>query len=141
MKSRWYQHQIRVRYQETDQMGIVYHTNYVNWMEWGRTEFIREAGMPYRFIENKGLRLPLLSLDVNFKVAAEYDDVLVIHTRVSEISPLRLAFEYEIKRGEEIIVTGSTKHVWLNADLKPTRVDKQHPALYQLIQTLMTERD
>jgi acyl-CoA thioester hydrolase len=141
MKSKWFMHEIRVRYQETDQMGIVYHTNYANWLEWGRTELIREAGMPYRFIENRGLRLPLLSLLVNYKLPAAYDDQLVICTRISEVSPVKLSFEYEIRRESDIIITGSTKHVWLNSELKPVRVDKQHPELYKLIQSLLTERD
>jgi acyl-CoA thioester hydrolase len=132
----WFTHTIRVRYQETDQMGIVYHTNYVNWMEWGRTELIREAGMPYQDIEARGLLLPIVNLEVNFRTSAKYDDRITIHTCISSASSLRVAFAYRIQRGDEVLVTGASEHVWLNASYRPVRLEKQDPDLYQLIQKL-----
>lgn len=132
----WFTHTIRVRYQETDQMGIVYHTNYVNWMEWGRTELIREAGMPYQDIEARGLLLPIVNLEVNFKTSAKYDDLITIHTCIQQATSLRVAFAYRIQRGDEVLVTGTSEHVWLNASYRPVRLEKQDPNLYQLIQKL-----
>lgn len=132
----WFTHTIRVRYQETDQMGIVYHTNYVNWMEWGRTELIREAGMPYQDIEARGLLLPIVNLNVQFKTSAKYDDLITIHTCIEQATSLRVSFAYRIQRGEEILVTGTSEHVWLNASYRPVRLEKQDPDLYQLIQKL-----
>ncbi|MED4599145.1 thioesterase family protein [Paenibacillus validus] len=125
--------EFRVRYQETDQMGVVYHANYLTWFEVGRTEMIRSLGMPYQTLEARGLLLPLIEADLKFKQPAKYDDTVTIYTRVTAFTHLRLDFAYEVKRGEELLVTGSTRHVWVNRDWKPTRIDREAPDLYALI--------
>ncbi|TXK84217.1 thioesterase family protein [Paenibacillus sp. N3.4] len=145
---RWHQHQLRVRYGETDQMGVVYHPNYLTWFEIGRTEFIRELGYPYRRIEEKGLLLPVIEAGTSFKKPARYDDVVKIYTRVVEISSVRLRFAYEIRRvtGEaaadtsfsfepigELLVIGTTSHVWVNPSWKPVRIEKEAPELWLLL--------
>src|SRR4051812_4261863 len=86
---RWFTHLIRVRYHETDQMGVVYHTNYLNWFEIGRTELIRELGMTYQQIEEKGIILPLLEVGMKFKQPARYDDIICIRTRIAEYTHMR----------------------------------------------------
>jgi acyl-CoA thioester hydrolase len=130
----WFEHPIRVRYQETDQMKVVYHTNYVNWFEIGRTELIRSLGMTYRTIEDMGLLLPLIDLQMQFKLPAKYDDLITIRTQIADYSHIRIQFNSEIRRGDELLVSGTTHHVWLNRDWKPTRIDKAAPELYALIQ-------
>ncbi|MEK3910368.1 thioesterase family protein [Paenibacillus sp. FSL H7-0331] len=131
--SAWFAYTLRVRYQETDQMGVVYHTNYVNWFEIGRTELIRSMGMTYKEIEEKGVLLPLIDLQMQFKLPANYDDLITIRTRIAEYSSIRLHFDSEIRRGEELLVSGCTKHVWVNRAWKPTRIDRALPELYALI--------
>lgn len=150
----WFSHVLRVRYQETDQMGVVYHTNYLNWFEIARTELIRELGMPYRIIERRGLLLPVTEVELKYSQPARYDDLITIHTRIIDYSHIRIQFIYEIRRylqeqgdrpedaAEEtglplegdLLVTGMTKHVWLNTSWKPVRIDKEAPDLYKLIQ-------
>ncbi|MFB6367138.1 acyl-CoA thioesterase [Paenibacillus elgii] len=132
------QHALRVRYQETDQMGVVYHANYLNWFEVGRTEMIRELGMPYQALEARGLLLPVIEADLKFRSPARYDDLVTIDTKVVELRSLRLQFAYEIKRGEEVLVTGRTQHVWLNRDWKPVRIDRELPDLYALLAKAMS---
>ncbi|MDD9265912.1 acyl-CoA thioesterase [Paenibacillus sp. GCM10023248] len=142
----WFGHQMRVRYAETDQMGVVYHTNYLNWFEIGRTELIRELGYPYRTIEDKGLLLPVVEADIKFLKPARYDDLVTVYTRVLEKSSVRLHFTYEIRRENEkaaasapderpgdLLVTGTTRHVWVNPSWKPIRIDKEAPELWQLL--------
>ncbi|MCP1306170.1 MULTISPECIES: acyl-CoA thioesterase [Paenibacillus] len=131
------QHTLRVRYQETDQMGVVYHANYLNWFEVGRTEMIRELGMPYQALETRGLLLPVIEADLKFRSPARYDDLVTIDTKVVELTSLRIRFAYEIKRGEELLVTGGTQHVWLNQDWKPVRIDREVPDLYALLAKAM----
>ncbi|MDF2960893.1 MAG: thioesterase [Paenibacillus sp.] len=131
--SPWFEHTIRVRYQETDQMGVVYHTNYLNWFEIGRTELIRTLGMPYHKIEESGLLLPLVDAQMQFKLPAKYDDVITICTRIEEFTHLRVHFASEIRRGGELLVSGSTRHVWVNREWRPTRIDKAAPELYALL--------
>lgn len=138
-KSRWYEHEIRVRYSETDQMGVVYHTNYANWFEWGRTELIREAGMPYSRIEQAGLLLPVISLQLDFKQPAKYDDLVTIRTRITEAGSIRIRFEYELARTGEVLAGGSTQHVWVNREWKAVRLDRFAPELHALVMSLCSE--
>jgi len=125
-------HSLRVRYGETDQMSVVYHTNYLNWFEVGRTELIRAAGLSYRQLEEKGVLLPLTDANISYKKPAKYDDVVEIRTHVELISPLRLTFAYEIVRlpDEELLVTGKTMHVFTTTDLRPIRLSKTEPEVY-----------
>ncbi|MBJ6362041.1 acyl-CoA thioesterase [Paenibacillus sp. GCM10012307] len=147
--TRWHVHPLRVRYQETDRMQVVFHANYVNWFEIGRTEWVRYAGIPYAAIEEQGMLLPVTELECRFVKPARYDDQIVVCTRMKEFSPLRLAFESQIRLvGEtteellglyaeppgELLVEGGTRHVWVDRNFRPARLDKAAPELYALIQ-------
>lgn len=152
--SRWFTTSFRVRYQESDQMGVVYHANYLNWFEIGRTEMIRELGFTYRGMEEEGVLLPVVDLDIHYKSPARYDDHVTVFTRMTQFSPLRIHYEYEVRRlnkeendllstigmgldrlpGHEL-VTGSTRHVWVNKDWKPARLDKCAPKLYDALRS------
>jgi acyl-CoA thioester hydrolase len=110
-------------------------------MEWGRTELIREAGMPYERVEKLGLMLPIVNLQVHFKQSAKYDEIVTIWTRIKEASALRMAFEYEIKQEDRLLVTGSSEHVWIASDYRPIRLDKRHPELFNFVQQLTTEME
>lgn len=125
-------HRLRVRYGETDQMGVVYHTNYLNWFEVGRTEWIRKAGLTYRELEEKGVLLPVTDAVLSYKKPARYDDVVEIRTRIKELGAVRLAFAYEIIRVSdgELLVSGETMHVFTNKELKPIRLAKTEPEIY-----------
>ncbi|MGN7471033.1 acyl-CoA thioesterase [Brevibacillus sp. SAFN-007a] len=125
-------HRLRVRYGETDQMGVVYHTNYLNWFEVGRTEWIRKAGLTYRELEERGVLLPVTDAVLSYKKPARYDDVVEIRTRIKELGVVRLAFAYEIIRVSdgELLVSGETMHVFTNKELKPIRLAKTEPEIY-----------
>lgn len=125
-------HRLRVRYGETDQMGVVYHTNYLNWFEVGRTELIRHAGITYRELEEKGVLLPVTDANISYKQPARYDDEVEIRTRVKEISPVRLTFAYVIVRlpDQQLLVSGETMHVFTNAALRPIRLSRAVPDIY-----------
>ncbi len=129
----WHIHELRVRYQETDRMGVVYHANYLNWFEIGRTEWVRHKGIPYAEFEAKGLFLPVVDLAVSYHSPAYYDEIVTVHTRLAELSPLRLKFEVEIRRDETLLASGWTKHAWIGSDFKPIRLDKAAPEWYELL--------
>lgn len=101
---------LRVRYGETDQMGIVYHGNYPSYFEVARIEFFREIGLPYKELETKGIILPVVDLGVKFIKSAYYDDELFIKATVTEIpTGVRLHFNYEIRnQHQELLTTGFT---------------------------------
>lgn len=152
--SRWYRTTIRVRYQESDQMGVVYHANYLNWFEIGRTEMIRELGITYRSMEEQGVLLPVTDLDMKFSQPARYDDEITIFTRMTSFSKLRIKYAYEVRRlsaeerggwdamacaeGQELpgelLVSGSTSHVWVSREWQPVRLDKSAPELYAALE-------
>lgn len=129
-------HSFRVRYGETDQMGVVYHANYLNWFEMGRTELIRSAQLSYRQLEEKGVLLPLTDAVLSYKKPARYDDVLEVRTIVEELTPVRLTFAYEIYRmpDEELLVTGKTMHVFTTTELRPIRLSRVEPDVYRWLE-------
>ncbi|EDY81266.1 conserved hypothetical protein [Verrucomicrobiia bacterium DG1235] len=112
---------IQVRYAETDMMGIVYHANYLPWLEIGRTELLRENGLPYKEIEARGVMLPVLEVNVKYKRPAKYDDTVSIHTRISEKPFLKIKIDYELKRGDELLATATTLHAFMNSKGVPVK--------------------
>lgn len=103
---------LRVRYAETDAMGIVYHTNYIVWFEVGRGEFFRQRGGEYREFEEQGLFLPVTEVDARFVAPARYNDLVVVKTSVAELRSRSVTMYYEILMREtgQLLVTGHTKH-------------------------------
>nr|WP_241242877.1 thioesterase family protein [Paenibacillus whitsoniae] len=139
-QDKWHRHELRVRYAETDQMGVVYHANYLAWLEIGRTELIRDLGFPYRKVEEMGLLLPVTEANLVYKKPARYDDLVQVLTRVTQLSGVRLQFGYEIRHGEseELLVTGTTSHVWVNPSWRPVRIEREAPELWALLASYMT---
>ena len=100
---------IRVRYGETDQMGVVYHGNYASYFEIARTEWLRNLGVTYKELENKGIMLPVISLFFNFIKSAKYDDVLTIIVILKKKPLVKIEFDYEIyNQKKEKISTGNS---------------------------------
>jgi acyl-CoA thioester hydrolase len=97
--------QIRVRYGETDQMGVVYHGNYALYLEMGRIEWLRKLGISYRKMEESGIMLPVVSMSLNFKKSARYDDVVNVKTQLKNTPSAKIEFDYEITDENGIILT------------------------------------
>lgn len=119
--------EIRVRYAETDKMGVVYHANYLAWFEVGRTDLLRQLGANYREIENDGFALPVLEVNCKYIKPARYDDIVEIRTTVSRPSRLLLRFDYELIRPEDGVrlATGNTVHVTVNTEGRPCRLPQR----------------
>ena len=120
--------EVRVRYAETDQMGITYHGVYFVWFEVARVDFIRDRGFSYRDLEQKeGLRLPVIDAQARFLKPSFYDDVLEIRTRLVEISGVRIRFEYEVHRDgtEGPLATGVTGHAAVDDRGRPRRFPEE----------------
>jgi len=96
---------IRIRYGETDQMGVVYHGNYAQFLEMGRIEWLRELGISYRKMEEDGIMLPVISLNINYKKSARYDDVVNVKTQLKKIPTVKIDFDYEITNEQGEILT------------------------------------
>ena len=113
---------LRVRYGETDQMGIVHHSEYINYLEIARIEYLRARGMSYQELEDKGCGLPVVSIDINYKKPAKYDDELNLHTSLIEKGRCKLVFQTTIKNSEDLLVcSAKVTLVCVKLDLfKPT---------------------
>lgn len=114
---------IRVRYGETDQMGVVYHGNYATFFEVARTEWLRNLGVTYKYMENSGIMLPVISLSFNFIKSAKYDDVLTIFVFLKKEPLVRIEFDYEIvNQNNEKISTGNSVLAFINMKTnRPTK--------------------
>jgi acyl-CoA thioester hydrolase len=123
---------VRVRYAETDQMGVVYHANYFIWFEVGRTDLLRSAGWTYREMEADGLSLPVIEAHCDFKQPALYDDELEVRTTGELMSPVRVAFSYEVIRPAdgELLATGRTVHASLDRAGRPSRLPDRVRGLF-----------
>ncbi len=117
--------QIRVRYAETDKMGLAYNGHYLTWFEVGRTEFLRDMGYTYKNIENKGYRLPVIEAGVKYLKPVYYDDVITIKSFIGKKPGIRLRIEYEILRDRDILATGFTEHVFTDENLHPKKPPKE----------------
>ncbi|MCE9581135.1 MAG: acyl-CoA thioesterase [Planctomycetes bacterium] len=116
-----HQTSVRVRYAETDRMGIVYHANYFQYFEIGRTEAMRSLGATYRSLEDQGFALAVVECGANFRAGAKYDDELRIVTRPSGAGRIRVRFDYEIWCGEKLMCEGFTVLACLKAG-RPTEL-------------------
>lgn len=113
---------LRVRYAETDMMGIVYYGSYPAYFEVARSEFMRGRGFPYRKLEEMGYSLVVAGMEVKYLNPALYDDLLTIRTSVSDIQSRGVTFNYAIFRDATSIVQGKTRHICVTADRKPRRL-------------------
>lgn len=116
--------QLRISYADTDQMGMVYYANYLTFFERGRTELFRNIGINYKIIEERGFYFPVIHAECRYLSPAKYDDIIEIETKISDITAASITCNYEIKCRGKLLVTGKTKHPFVNKDLKPVRFPK-----------------
>ncbi len=106
--------EIRVRYSETDQMGVVYYSNYFVWMEVGRTNLLRDIGLTYKKMEEEGIALPVSKAFAKYIAPAFYDDLIAIHSTITSFSPIRIRIDYQIFRYKRLLCTGFTEHAFIS---------------------------
>lgn len=121
---------IRVRYCECDPMGVVHHTVYPVWFEMGRTELLRATGRTYREFEAEGIFLAVVRLEVRYRAPARYDDLVTLHTRLTNAGHVKLEHAYELKRGDATLAVGSTTLACLD------REGRARPLPETLLQTV-----
>ncbi|MCY6372019.1 acyl-CoA thioesterase [Clostridium ganghwense] len=132
---------IKVRYVETDKMGIVHHSNYYAWFEVGRGEFITESGMSYKEIEKQGIMLPLVESCCKYIEGAKYEDELIIETSIKEMNGAKIIFNYNVIRESDnkLLAKGSTTHAFVNNDFKIVNVKKKHHNIWEKLSILYTK--
>ena len=126
---------LRVRYAETDQMGIVYYANYLVWMEIGRVEYCRAAGLNYHAMEREdGILLAVAEANCRYLAPALYDDEVVVKTWIEQASPRLMKFSYEMRRlaDDQSLARGYTKHVFCDRELKPTKLPLKYRSFLRI---------
>ena len=119
----------RVIYGDTDQMGVVYYANYLTFFERGRCEWMRDRALDYASLEREGLFLPVADAAVKYLRPARFDDLLTIETTLSEVGRTTLYFAYRIRRGDDVLATGMTRHGCVNREGRPVRLPATVAAL------------
>jgi acyl-CoA thioester hydrolase len=129
---------ITVRYAETDQMGIVHHSNYLIWFEAGRTDFIKESQISYSEMEEEGILIPLAESNCKYIVGAKYEDELIIKTWIKELTPVKVEFNYSVIRenDQKEIAKGSTLHIFVSKDFKIINLKKSKNLIFEKLQSL-----
>jgi acyl-CoA thioester hydrolase len=120
---------LRVRYAETDQMGVVYYANYYVWMEIGRTELVRSRGVNYREVEQQeGLFLAVVESQCRYLAPARYDEEIIVETSITSANLRVVEFAYHIRSSERLLAKGSTRHMWLNREWRPANLPERYRA-------------
>ncbi|MCI7812611.1 MAG: thioesterase family protein [Lachnospiraceae bacterium] len=134
-----YEH--RVQYYETDQMGIVHHSNYIRWFEEARVDLLGKLGIGYKTMEESGILSPVLEVHAIYKTMAHFDDIVQVEIKVEKYNGIVLELSYEVKDKEtgEVRCCGNTKHCFLNREGRPLSLKKSYPefdkVLYKFSQT------
>jgi acyl-CoA thioester hydrolase len=124
---------LRVRYAETDQMGIVYHANYIVWMEVGRVEYCRATGISYAELErDEGILLAVVEVNCRYASSALFDDEVVVRTRIAQAHPRLVRFEYEMLHAltNRVLATGETKHVFCDRQRRPVKLPQKYRSAF-----------
>lgn len=129
---------VRVRYQETDQMGVAYYGNYFTWFEVGRSELFRSAGLPYTMMEKQGVYLPVTHAECNYKSSCKYDDLVTVVTQIEKLTPVRIQFHYRVLAEDgRVLATGGTTHAFVDGGGKPLSLVKKAPELWGRMQEVV----
>lgn len=125
---------VKVRYKETDQMGVAHHTNYYTWFEVGRGEFMREFGITYRQMEEMGFMLPVLETHCKYIKSALFEDELLIRTSIESYKGVRITMKYSVIRNSdnELLAEGTTVHAVTDKQLRPLNLKKYSLELYNM---------
>lgn len=123
---------LRVRYAETDQMGVAYYSNYFVWMEVGRVEYCKATGFRYRDMEEQdGVLLAVVGAECRYLSPARYDDEVIVKTWIEQANPRMIRFGYEMREASSggTLATGETKHLFCGRDLKPVKLPEKYRPL------------
>lgn len=125
----------KVFYYETDQMGIVHHSNYIRWFEEARIEWLEQMNCPYAKMEEMGIISPVLSVECEYRSMTHFGDTVIVETNMDEFKGVKYSFYYVVKDAVsgEVRCTGRSRHCFLNREGKPILLKKEYPDMYQML--------
>lgn len=123
----------KINYYETDKMGIVHHSNYIRFLEEARCDMLTKMNIPYSYLEEQGIMIPVLGVSCSFKQHVTFDDIIIIEPYIKDFNGVRLTVGYNVinKSNSNIILTGETKHCFTDVNLRPIRMQKTFPNIYE----------
>lgn len=126
----------KTHYYETDRMAIIHHSNYIRWFEEARTDFLEQVGFSYEKMEKIGVSLPVLGASCEYIHFLQFNDQISIRLKIKNFSGLRMTIYYEVinKANGNISAVGETKHCFVNHEMKPIRLKRDYPEIYQLFE-------
>lgn len=133
----------RVKYYETDRMGVTHHSNYLRWMEEARIDLLDQLGFPYLKFEEMGYMSPVLMAHTNFVSSSTYDDEISIQVSIKEVRAGRFALDYtmtNVKTGKTVL-TGYTEHCFINQEFKPVMLKKELPEFYEAMASMCQAKE
>ncbi|MCI8770743.1 MAG: acyl-CoA thioesterase [Lachnospiraceae bacterium] len=130
-----------INYYETDQMGIVHHSNYIRFFEEARLMLMKQSGMDYRGLEEMGIIIPVTFVQCNYLVPLRFEDEVEIATRITKYDGIKMEVSYEIyqERAGQLCTTGKTGHCFLDRELKPIRMKRKYPDLFSKLKAMVEE--
>ena len=131
----------KVNYYETDKMGITHHSNYIRWMEEARIDFLDQIGYGYAKLENEGIMSPVIGIECDYRKTTTFDEKIEISVKVKEFKGVKLIIEYTMinKDTKELVMTGVSKHCFINKENKPIILKKDFPELDNKLKELSKE--
>lgn len=134
-------HEKRINYYETDKMGIVHHSNYVRFLEEARCTWLRGLGTSYGQLENLGIMIPVLGVNIDYKHHVTFEDVIQIKVFVKEFNGVRMKIGYDVREKEtgNVVIEAETKHCFTDKNLKPISLKKVFPEIYELFTSQIKE--
>ena len=129
-----------VQYYETDKMGITHHSNYIRWMEEARVDFLKQEGLDYAGLEEEGIVSPTIEVNCKYKKSTTFPDTIQITVHVRAFNGVKLFLVYEMKTDDQkTVAEAESVHCFLNKEGKPVRMEKEYPALYNKLRSLVEE--
>lgn len=127
----------KIHYYETDGMGIVHHSNYIRFLEEARISLMDRMGLPYHTLEQQGVMIPVLGVDLEYKYPTKFDDTIIIQAQITHFNGVRMTVSYQITEKEtgNLVVSGNTKHCFTDSHLKPISLKKYFPQMYQIFES------
>ena len=131
----------KINYYETDRMGIVHHSNYIRFLEEARCALLEKIGIPFSYLEENGLTIPVLGVNVEYKYHVTFDDIIEIHVFTKEFNGVRLTMGYNVKdkKNGNIVLKGETKHCFTDRNLRPINLKKYNLEIYNKFNNLKEE--
>lgn len=126
----------KINYYETDKMAIVHHSNYIRFFEEARLDMMDKFDLNYRKMEDMGIIIPVMSVDCKYIVPLCFDDEVQIHTKIVKFDGIKMEIAYEIYRDDVLCTTGHSGHCFLDKDMKPFRMKRLYPDLYNKLKSL-----